>query len=443
MALPPSNKAQEYVQQVCAQIRWKKAHPVVEEELLAHIEDQREAFLAEGMSAEEAEAQAVAEMGSPLETGSQFDRIYRPKMEWSIVLLVGVMLILGTVLRGRLLIAMGTGYAITDLWSIPIGLVFMMLGYWLDYTALLAGGNKRANRTAILYFCIVLGIAYGLNSYYDSARVERFLGYMALFCPLLFCSGLYVRQKTGVYGYWGEYLAILLYVWLFGQANARAALLVLGSCTILLLFALWKNWFNCSRWWGLSVILSPLLLSAFILAKPYRITRITAFLNPYADPMGEGYLPCKILDAVQSASLFGAGGTTLLTLRENLPSVSTNYLLTAALSWWGWFAIILILLAYVVLLAACYFACRKVKSTFGQMVVVAITSTWMIQILLYVITNFTAMQIGTYPLLFVQGNVAIVCNLFLLGLLLSVYKTGAVVKDEIAVQPKERTKINS
>ena len=197
MALPPSNKAQEYVQQVCAQIRWKKAHPVVEEELLAHIEDQREAFLAEGMSAEEAEARAVAEMGSPLETGSQFDRIYRPKMEWSIVLLVGVMLILGTVLRGRLLTAMGTGYAITDLWSIPIGLVFMMLGYWLDYTALLAGGNKRANRTAILYFCIVLGIAYGLNSYYDSARVERFLGYMALFCPLLFCSGLYVRQKTG------------------------------------------------------------------------------------------------------------------------------------------------------------------------------------------------------------------------------------------------------
>lgn len=78
----------------------------------------------------------------------------------------------------------------------------------------------------------------------------------------------------------------------------------------------------------------------------------------------------------------------MLTLRENLPSVSTNYLLTAALSWWGWFAIILILLAYVVLLAACYFACRKVKSTFGQMVVVAITSTWMIQILLYAMTNF-------------------------------------------------------
>ena len=63
----------------------------------------------------------------------------------------GVMLILGTVLRGRLLIAMGTGYAITDLWSIPIGLVFMMLGYWLDYTALLAGGTSE--QTGLL-FCI-------------------------------------------------------------------------------------------------------------------------------------------------------------------------------------------------------------------------------------------------------------------------------------------------
>lgn len=436
--MPPSNKAQEYVQQVCAQIRWKKAHPVVEEELLAHIEDQREAFLAERMSAEDAEAQAVAEMGSPLETGSQFDRIYRPKMEWSIVLLVGVMLILGTVLRGRLLIAMGTGYAITDLWSIPIGLALMVLGYWLDYTVLM---EKRW--IVYVYFLLaVIGIPYLTDKIAPYSFANSY-SYVVLFLPVIFCAGVYTKQGTGKMGYWCNFFAILFFAALFSNGELCTVLLVFGSCMAVLLFALWKNWFNCSRWWGLSVILSPLLLSAFILAKPYRITRITAFLNPYADPMGEGYLPCKILDAVQSASLFGAGGTTLLTLRENLPSVSTNYLLTAALSWWGWFAIILILLAYVVLLAACYFACRKVRSTFGQMVVVAITSTWMIQILLYAMTNFTAMQIGTYPLLFVQGNVAIVCNLFLLGLLLSVYKTGAVVKDEIAVQPKERTKINS
>lgn len=34
-----SNKTQAYLEQVCEQIRWKKAHEMVQEELLAHIED--------------------------------------------------------------------------------------------------------------------------------------------------------------------------------------------------------------------------------------------------------------------------------------------------------------------------------------------------------------------------------------------------------------------
>lgn len=442
MALPPSNKAQEYVQQVCAQIRWKKAHPVVEEELLAHIEDQREAFLAEGMSAEDAEVQAVAEMGSPLETGSQFDRIYRPKMEWSIVLLVGVMLILGTVLRLTLLAAIGEEInLVRELWGIPVGLVLMMLGYWLDYTVLQANSISKA----LLLFLIYAGIYTtttillgGLEL--QGARVVY--NYLAFIFPIAYCTVIYILRGQGGCGFVLGFLAILGSLVLVHEGTACAIFLVLGAEGATLLYALWKNWFNCSRWWIITFILTLFVPVVMILSRPYRMKRISVLFDPYQDPLGAGFMACQVLDTLHNATLFGGGAEAAGKLARYV-AIWHDYLLTGALSYWGWSIIVLVLVSYALLLVGCFMAFRKIKSTFGRLVALSVISQWVIQILLYMMTNFTTLQIGTYPLLFVQGSAATTCNLFLLGLLLSVYKTGAVVKDEIAVQPKERTKINS
>ena len=37
--------SQNYIEQVCEQVRWKKAHPIVQEELMAHIEDEIDSIL--------------------------------------------------------------------------------------------------------------------------------------------------------------------------------------------------------------------------------------------------------------------------------------------------------------------------------------------------------------------------------------------------------------
>jgi len=79
----------------------------------------------------------------------------------------------------------------------------------------------------------------------------------------------------------------------------------------------------------------------------------------------------------------------------------------------------------------------------GKFVIVVITSCWVLQFVSYLIINFTTLQMSTYPLLFVQGGWMRMINLFLLGIVLSVYKTGAVQKDiawkETVVQKSEKT----
>ena len=54
------NTIQEYLDSVTAQIRWKRARPLVRQELAHHLEDQRAAFAAEGC--ENAEELAVKEI---------------------------------------------------------------------------------------------------------------------------------------------------------------------------------------------------------------------------------------------------------------------------------------------------------------------------------------------------------------------------------------------
>ena len=60
----------EYLKTLLEQIRCKKARPYVKKELQDHIEDQIEANMQAGMDREQAEREAVRDMGDPVETGS-------------------------------------------------------------------------------------------------------------------------------------------------------------------------------------------------------------------------------------------------------------------------------------------------------------------------------------------------------------------------------------
>ena len=51
----PSDRVNEYLKSVCAEVRWRQAHYAVKSELAAHIEDQAEAFMQKGMERDAAE----------------------------------------------------------------------------------------------------------------------------------------------------------------------------------------------------------------------------------------------------------------------------------------------------------------------------------------------------------------------------------------------------
>ena len=88
-----------FVEAVGAEIRWKKARPLLTEEIRTHLLDQRDACVAQGMAEDEAQAEAVRQMGDPVALGADLDRVHRPRPQWGLLALALVLAAAGAFLR--------------------------------------------------------------------------------------------------------------------------------------------------------------------------------------------------------------------------------------------------------------------------------------------------------------------------------------------------------
>ena len=69
---------------------------------------------------------------------------------------------------------------------------------------------------------------------------------------------------------------------------------------------------------------------AMVLVEPYRLARVTSFLNPFADAQGDGWQIVQSLYAIGSGGLFGVGlgksRQKYLSLRSRRMTLSSRYL---------------------------------------------------------------------------------------------------------------------
>lgn len=93
------------------------------------------------MSAEEAEREAVADMGDPVETGIALDKVHRPQVAWQMIAIMAVMTV-ASFLVHRQLGNLGTCR------HLAIGFVLMIGVYFLDYTRI----AWMAKPFAVLFF---------------------------------------------------------------------------------------------------------------------------------------------------------------------------------------------------------------------------------------------------------------------------------------------------
>ena len=78
---------QEYLDALGEQIENPHARAAIRREIGNHIEEQTEDYLRDGMTPQAAAAEAVRQMGDPVQTGQELNRIHRPQFP---ILLFGI-----------------------------------------------------------------------------------------------------------------------------------------------------------------------------------------------------------------------------------------------------------------------------------------------------------------------------------------------------------------
>lgn len=79
-------KEREYLKELGKKITNSSARVEIVKEYEAHIEDCKEALMEAGMTEEEAEKEAVRQMGSPQEAGEAMDKIYHKAIDYGMLI---------------------------------------------------------------------------------------------------------------------------------------------------------------------------------------------------------------------------------------------------------------------------------------------------------------------------------------------------------------------
>jgi cell division protein FtsW len=213
------------------------------------------------------------------------------------------------------------------------------------------------------------------------------------------------------------------------------ALMVVASSVIL--------WAAGARFWHFLLFTPPAIAAVLvaIITSPYRVQRITSFLDPYADPQGSGYHMIQSLTTVAGGGVFGRGLGHGLQKFGYLPEDTTDFLFAVVCEELGLAGAIVVIFLYSVMLCLGTHIAMREKTLTLKLAVLGIVSTVAVQALinLFVVTGLAPTKGIALPLMS-SGGTGWILTGFALGLIVAVDRTQtstdpSFVDEQIAREP--------
>lgn len=443
-----SDAFHRYAEKVCEQIRWKKAHPAVAQEIEDHLTDQKNAYLAAGDSESIAEEKALLQMGDPVSVGAALDQTHKPAPQWGIIGLVLLLFVLGGIIQVLLLKTIPVGNDALATRSAQVLFVFLPLSlatfvgmYFLDFSFfgkhpyVLPLGLLMVDLAAQLF-----GEFYGGKRWFTLGSFALSPLALSLLFPLAFCGLFYRLRSQGRRGYLISGVLAAVFCLVLSYCHTFSGVLTfIFSAGILMLIAAKKEWFgkkNQTILLLLFLLVVGCLIILLMFYAPFRYQfafRARTIFLPNSDVAGDGYVPAQLRAAI-SHSVFLGKGKDIVGISPILIEIPgmlrSDYLLTYLTYHYGWAVSGGLVLLLAVFLGLGFRKALKQKSIFGQMVSLTILCTFTAEILLYILANLGVWLIAPIALPFLSyGATALLINMALAGVLLSVFRTGEVYRD--------------
>jgi cell division protein FtsW len=222
------------------------------------------------------------------------------------------------------------------------------------------------------------------------------------------------------------------------QDFGTAALIAI--CTIAMLVA------GRVKWWHLAAVIPPAIAAAawFVMHKEYRWRRMTAFVDPWAAPRGEGYHMIQSLMSFSTGGIAGRGLGNGIQKLGYLPEDTTDFIFAVICEELGLFGALLTIALYLGILYVAWQAVKQHRDNFGRLLAFGIGAMVGLQATINIAVATVSVPTKGLSLPLVSaGGSGLVITCAALGILHSIMKYKHAPEPDVEIREKEMGPIST
>lgn len=308
-----------------------------------------------------------------------------------------------------------------------IGLFLMFVFYKIDYNIY----KKYANTfLGICFLLLILVLIPGIGTVRNGSR--SWFGLFGLgFQPsellklsLIIFTSKYLSKNDGIKRSTFKFMAPILFIILvffflimlepdFGTGMviviSLIGLIFISGCDVSIFYKL-----------GALGVVGIIVL---ILIAPYRLDRITSFLNPWSDPLGSGFQMIQSLYAIGPGGLLGFGLFNSRQKHFYLPEPQTDFIFSIISEEFGFVGCVALIMLFVILYYHLIKSAIKKEDLFGKYLIFGLSFLLLFQTLLNlcVVTGIVPITGVTLPFISYGGS-SLLVSMVSIGIVLNVAK---------------------
>ena len=180
------------------------------------------------------------------------------------------------------------------------------------------------------------------------------------------------------------------------QPHFSASIVIIGICSVMMIVAGCKFWHFLVA--GGSVGIPGAI--ALIVLEPYRLERVTTFLDPWKDAADEGWQVIQSLYAIGSGGLFGAGLGESKQKYLYIPEPHNDFIFSILGEELGFIGCAVVLILFAIFIWRGVLIAMKAPDMFGSLLAIGITALVGIQVIINVAVVTSSMPATGMPLPF-------------------------------------------
>jgi cell division protein FtsW len=161
----------------------------------------------------------------------------------------------------------------------------------------------------------------------------------------------------------------------------------------------------------------------YVIVEPYRMSRLTSFININSSLTNTSYHVKQILIALGSGGIFGLGVGNSIQKYAYLPENVTDSIFPIIAEEFGFIGSVVLICVYAAFIWRGIYIASHAKDAFGRLLAIGIVSFIGMQIIINLSAMTVLVPLTGVPLPFISyGGSALVIDLASIGILLNIYK---------------------